>query len=304
MQIDPYIFSMRCLEERPKVFEAFKGIDKKVDDSRVFWGNLNEPSGKAITIESGFFWNAFHIDTVGLYQHSSLCTPQALREIEKFDAPVSAQEIQDIIYMQTGQVSKYQQGEDKEIRNEIIEWDGIVLASQNPTDRSIRSVDSPEGYYRFIEKACEYFRGSLFIKLHPWNSGEARERIEAIASRYGVICAKVNHRIIEKCEFVLVFNSTFAVDCMMRNIPVVQYAPGYFYQNPAIQYTARKFPTSVDCDLKFGKKTCDFLMWKYCFDYSMSGEGWLEMMKRCLDSDEMFPLPREFSYAESILRKR
>lgn len=299
MQIDPYIYTLKCLGDIPKGLELLKGIDKNKNVPMVFWGNLNEPSGKAITMESGFFWEAFHIDTQGLYQHSSLCTPQAIREIEKFNAPVKAKNILEKTYEKTGHVSKYSQGQDKEWQNEYPDWHGVVLACQNPTDRSIRSVASPEQYYQFIEGACSFYGKDLFIKLHPWNNGEVRERIENTAKKYGSKCAKIDHKIIDKCRFVLVFNSTFSVDCFIREVPVAQFAPGYFWQFPSVKYTKWSYPKEIKTDMLFGQKLCDFLMWRYCFDYTMPVEKWIKMLSACLNSNELFPIPEEFSYASN-----
>lgn len=301
IQLDKYIFTMKMWKKQVEYFrnspKVVEGIDNTIEAYRVFWGGLPLPNGYYSILETGFFWDASHLDTTGLYQHSSLCTPNAIREIDKFDAPVSAH---DIIFGMDQQ-SKYQQGEDKEWNSKEVEWDGIVLALQNPADRSIRSVASPQQYYQFVEDACKYYGSDLFIKLHPWNSGEVGNRLRAIADKYGVVSAKISHRVIRNCKFVLVFNSTFSVDCMLRNVPVAQYAPGYFYQNPAIQFTNHTFPEEVKTDLGFGQKTCDFLAWKYCFDHSMPAERWIEMFEYFAGSREMFPMPEEFSYARNKL---
>lgn len=310
-QLDKYIFTMKMWGKHVDYFRKCPQIQEGVDRSddveiyRLFWGFPSEPrNGNAGILETGFFYMAAHIDTVGLYQHSALCTPRALDEIENFTPRVTAKDVQEAMCMKTGYVSKYSQGEDKDIKNDIIEWEGVVLASQNPGDRSIRSIASPLEYYKFIEDACKYYGKELFIKLHPWNSGEIGDRIRAIANKYGARAAKVNHRIIEKCKFVLVFNSTFAVDCMIRNVPVAQYAPGYFYQNPAVCYTHWTFPRNIVTDKEFGQKTCDFLMWKYCFDHSMPSERWIEMFEHFASSREMFPMPEGLSYAGYNLRER
>ena len=287
--------------EQIKGFQAdpriTEGIDREVEAFRVFWGNIYKPSGPAIVIETGFFWQAAHIDTIGLYQHSSLCTPQALKEIENFDAPVPAKKI---IESQK-QKSKFRQGEDPGMEKDI-HWAKIVLALQNPYDRSVRAIASPEDYFRFVDDACKFYGNNLFIKLHPWNSGDIGDRLRKIAYDNEVQAGKISHRIIEDCEFVLVFNSTFAVDCMIRGVPVAQYAPGYFWQNPAVQYTEYTFPTEIKTDIDFGQKTCDFLVWRYCFDHSMPAEKWTQMFEQIAKSKKMFPLPEEFCYARNKMR--
>jgi len=121
-------------------------------------------------------------------------------------------------------------------------------------------------------------------------------KIESIAGKYGVTCAKIDHKIIAECEHVLLFNSTFAVDCFLRDIPVVQYAPGYFYQLPNLTYTAGSFGPARQTDGDFRQRLCDFLMWHYCFDYTMPAEDWIGMFDACAKSNDMFPIPEEASY--------
>lgn len=292
---------MQMWADRIEKFRAdtriVEGIDREVDAFRVFWGEIHQPTGPAVVIETGFFWQAAHLDTIGLYHHSSLCTPHALKEIDKIDVPMHAEEI----VLQQKQKSKFRQGEDPDI-DKNIHWTKIVLALQNPYDRSIKSIASPEDYFRFVDDACKFYGDNLFIKLHPWNSGDVGHKLRKIAYDNGVQAGKISHRIIKDCEFVLVFNSTFAVDCMIRGVPVVQYAPGYFYQNPAVQYANWTFPTKIKTNIDFGRKTCDFLIWKYCFDHSMPAEKWIQMFEQIAKSKEMFPMPKEFSYAENKLR--
>lgn len=297
IEIDKYIYTMSMWKDQIAEIRAdpraVEGINRVTDSGmQVFWGDIRNPSAYSVIMETGFFWQAAHIDTCGLYQRSSLCTPQANRAIGDYEAPVSAE----TILRELGESSKYHQGEDKDAPDNI-EWKGVVLASQNPTDRSIKSVGSTQDYYDFFENACEYYGQNLFVKLHPWNSGEIGERLRKIAVKYGVTATKINHRVIRNCDFVLVYNSTFSVDCMMRDVPVAQYAPGYFYQNPAVQFTNYSFPTNVKTDLEFGHKTCDFLMWRYCFDHSMPGKEWLDMFKSIKMNKQIFPLPKEYSYA-------
>lgn len=299
--LDEYIYTMQMWKSQIEGFGDFpqivRGIDKKNEDNfRVYWGGLSIPGAPSVILETGFFWQAAHLDTTGLYQHSSLCTPQALREIEKFQAPESAA---DIVFGQK-QFSKYSQGEDPEVKGNDFNWSGVVLALQNPVDRSIRSVTSPANYYKFVKDACKFYGDNLFIKLHPWNSGEKGDKLRAIAEQYGCRAAKINHRIIEKCKFVLVFNSTFSVDCMLRGIPVAQYAPGYFYQNPAVAYAEYTFPTEIKTDIEFGRKTCDFLIWRYCFDHSMPAEKWVRMFEHFSKSKKLFPMTEEFCYAANV----
>lgn len=301
IQLDKYIFTMKMWSGRiaefrkdPRIIEGIKRDTKP--DLQVYWGEIHGANARSIIIETGFFWQAAHVDIVGLYQRSSLCTPQAIKEIEDFNAPVPAIEI----LKKQGKSSKYQQGECKDAPKDI-QWSGVVLASQNPYDRSIRAVGSSDDYFKFYESACKFYGKNLFIKLHPWNSGETGDVLRKIAKDNGVQVAKINHRIIKHCKFVLVYNSTFSVDCMIRGVPIAQYAPGYFYQNPAVQFTNHSFPTEIKTDISFGYKTSNFLMWRYCFDYSMSAEKWIKMFEQIAKNREMFPISREFSYAENKL---
>ena len=306
IQLDNYIFTMKSFSGFiSKVIDDkrfSRGIDKKIEKNvfRVFWGGLNDPAAKSIVMETGFFWNAAHIDTMGLYHQSSLSTPEALRQITSFSAPVSAQSI----ILTSKNESKFSQGEDPEIQGKDIGQHDVILACQNPTDRSIRSVASPDDYYKFIDDACSFYGKKLFIKLHPWNSGAVGDRIRKIASAHGIEAHKINHRVLDGCQFVLVFNSTFSVDCMLRGVPVAQYAPGYFWQNPAVMYTKRSFPTNVRTDEAFGYKTCDFLAWRYCFDFTMDYDKWVRMLFTFARSNDLFPMPADLSYAANNMSER
>jgi hypothetical protein len=268
-------------------------------DYNVGWGEIPYTGHKQGVIESGFFHEACHFDTIGLYHNSSLNTPQTIRTVEEFEAPESAV---DIVFG-SKHTSKFGQPIDKDFKDDFA-WNGIVLALQNPVDRSIRSISSPEFYYRFVKDACEYYGRNLFLKLHPWNNGEVEERFRNIASQYGCLCGKIDHKVIENCEFVLAFNSTYAVDCMLRKVKVAQYAPGYFYQSPSVQYTSYTFPGEVATDLEYGLKLCDFLIWRYCFDQTMPVEDWVKMFRVFEKSNDMFPMPKELSYgARRVLSK-
>jgi len=302
IQLDKYIYTMKMWKHVTNHFSDYQDIKQGINliddaDLKICWGALSELTGKRAVMETGFFWDASHIDTVGLYQYSSLNTPTAIKAIAEYDAKVSAKEL---VGRMKGR-SKYPQGQDPEWKIADVSDAEIVLACQEPHDRSIRSVTSPENYYKFIEDACKFYGDSLFIKLHPWNSGESGERIRQIAKNYNVRAAKVNHRVLENCKFCLVFNSTFAVDCFVRDVPVAHYAPGYFYQLPAVEYTEFTFPTDIKTDLQFAQKTCDFLIWNYCFDHSMSVDKWIEIFEIFAKSNKMFPLPERLSYATNKL---
>lgn len=245
-------------------------------------------------LETGFFWDAMHIDKKGLYQESSL--NESWNVIEKFKAPKSASEI---IFSQK-HTSKYSQ------TNNPKTWEGVVLALQNPHDRSVLSCGTSEDYYNFVDEACYAYGSDLFLKMHPWNNEKVAYRLKEIAKKYGCEIAKTNHTIIEKCQFVLVYNSTFSVDCFLRNIKVAQYAPGYWYQTPAVDYTDRQYPSyevmaKNESLIECGHKLADFLIWKYCFNMDMPDHKWIRMLRLYANSNELFPLTDEFCYAMNVM---
>lgn len=254
------------------------------------WGGVI-PGAKNAAIETGFFWDAAHIDTVGLYKQSSLNTRLGWEEVENFVAPCSAQEV---VFGSGLQTSKYSQTKGD------VNWRGVVLALQNPGDRSVLNVGSTKDYYRFVRDACKYYGKNLFLKCHPWNNGDVLKRLEGYANEFGCKIAKTNHTVIENCEFVLVWNSSFAVDCFLRGIPVAQYAPGYFYQTPAVTYTAGELPDAVDDTIDYGFDLVEFLLWRYCFNIAQPIERWIEMIRRFANSNRLFPLDEEFCYATNL----
>lgn len=262
------------------------------DSYMLSWG-LPVYGSKNHLIETGFFWDAIHIDTLGLYKSSSLNTVLGWKAVEAFTAPRSAA---DIVLNGTLNPSKYPQG------REEFEWDGVVLAAQNPHDRSIYSTGSTRDYYRFIKGACEHYRDRLFIKLHPHSSGEGvTETITYHAKTNGCRVSKTNHSVIKNCAFVLTWNSTFAVDCFLREVPVAQFAPGYWHATPAVVYTAGTYPDKVPrTGLQAGRQLADFLIWRYCFHMHMPIDMWVRLIEHYADSEELFPLPEEFAYANNL----
>lgn len=239
-------------------------------------------------IETGFFWDGAHIDTHGLYKFSSFTLCDAQEQIDSFVAPKSAS---DIVRESGLPQSKYRQS------SPITTWDGVVLAVQNPTDRSIKTGASPEDYYRFLEGACKHYGKHLFLKMHPWNNNEIYVRIATIAKEHGCQFGKTDHTIIEKCKFVLVWNSSFAVDCFVRRVPVAQYAPGYFFQTKAVTYTNGEFPDDVNDTTDAGSALADFIIWRYCFNHAMPVGRWIEMLELFANSNKLFPMTDDFCYA-------
>jgi len=299
--VPKYMYDLTTLEKiREENFRNYPDIvmdnmkNKPSNSYVVGWGDVPR-SYKHGIIETGFFYEGIHLDTIGLYQHSSLTTPLANELIANFK---SDNDIINKMLVNNSSASKYSQGQDREFCNkESFSWDGVVLALQNPTDRSVLSVTSEENYYDFIRGACKYYGKHLFVKLHPWNSGKVGERIRKLCASYGCQAAKVNHRVIMNCKFVLVFNSTFVVDCLMRGVKVAQYAPGYFWQSKAVQYTNYEYPDDVSTDIATGYKLCNFLVWKYCFNYNMSVDKWVALLRHFSVSKKVFPMTDEFCYA-------
>ena len=242
-------------------------------------------------METGFFWDACHIDTVGLYANCSLNTPQARKEIQEFKAPKSAR---DIILDGKLPQSKYRQP------SEETRWEGVVLASQNPGDRSIHRGSSSEDYWRFVEDACRCYGKHLFIKLHPWNKNQIEARLRTIASKYGSLCERVGHSLLSHCKFVLVYNSTFVADCLLRGVPVAQYAPGYFWQVDPVQYTEYELPDEVPSNPEAGFKFCDFLVWRYLLKINMPVAKWAETFIHFAQSKKLFPVYDEIAYATNL----
>lgn len=263
------------------------------DDSDCYFLAWGDPIHKCKSgiVETGFFWDAMHIDTIGLYAHSSLNTPQGRSSIMSFNAPKSAA---DIVLRGRLPTSKYRQA------NEKVIWKGVVLALQNPTDRSIHRGSSTADYYEFVEKACRLYGRHLFLKLHPWNTGEVEARFRELALAYGCRIGRVDHSVIELAKFVLVYNSTFVVDCLIRGVPVVQYAPGYFYQCPGVHYSSFQLPDEAVSNKEDGFKLCDFLVWRYCFSQAMPIKRIVEVFRAYANSAEMFPMPEELSYGSNI----
>ena len=276
-------------ETLAKYEDIIVGKNKPNDNNDYWslaWGTKKDHNA---VMETGFFWDAMHIDTMGLYKNSSL--NQNWPIIESFKAPISAESI---IFNSKLNTSKYSQ------TNKEIKWDGVVLALQNPGDRSVLSCGSIDDYYSFVEKACKAYKKHLFLKMHPWNNGDIKTRFEEIAKRYGCSIDKCNHSVIEKCKFVLVYNSTFAVDCFLRGVNVAQYAPGYWSSLPCVTYTDGEIPYDVNYTADYGRKLVDFLVWKYCFRMNMPIEKWVDMLRHFSVNSKVFPLKEEWSYASNI----
>jgi len=274
------------LKSIPVTEEDLKPYEDIVVSKRPIQGAYNIMWG--VNMETGFFWDGMHIDTKGLYANSSFNTPEAIEEVYEFDRPSVIDKL-----LNAKVPSKYRQ------TNYDVEWKGVVLACQNPKDRSVLSVGTSDDWWAFYEGACKFYGKNLFVKLHPWNSGDIGERICATAKIYGCRAEKTNHTCIKDCCFVLLYNSSFCVDCFLHGVPVAQFAPGYFYKTPAVTFTDRTYPTEVK-RTEWGRKLVDFLAYRYCFNMKMPIEKWVALLRHFSTSKEMFPMTDEWCYAGNI----
>jgi hypothetical protein len=268
------------------------------NDYVLYWGLqpfFPNYGAKYGVMETGFFSQASFIDTIGNYQYSSLNTRAAYENIENFDlnGRPSAKDI--ILNLNVKFQSKYNPILSE--RNVPENWDKIILTLQNPKDRSILSVTSVSNYYKFVEECCKFYGKNLFVKMHPWNSNEIYITLANIAKKYNCSYGKACMNIIKNSEFVISFNSTIAVDCLLRDVPYVQYGIGTFYNSYGIHYSKNTFPTWLPEKKENGQKLCDFLIHKYCFRKDMNVKKFANLIKHFSVSNEIFPMTDDYSYA-------
>ena len=267
-------------------------------DYVVYWGSQSykpDFAHKFGVMETGFFNEGCFIDTVGNYHTNSLNSRQAYSEITSFDlnGRKSAREL--ILNRPERLQSKFNAafGDVKEVE------ENIILALQNPGDRSIYSVSNKKNYMEFVNDCCRFYGKSLFVKMHPWNSNEIYDEFANIAKKYGCNFGKAPVSIIEGKEFVISYNSTFAVDCCLRNVPIVQYQMGTFYNCFGVHYSSQSLPTRIE-PIANADKLCDFLIYKYCFNKHMDKVLFASMIKSFSTSRLMFPMIDEYSYANNM----
>lgn len=270
-------------------------VRNKPENFVIGWGDTIHQT-RCAAIETGFFWDGIHIDSIGLYEKASFNFPQARAEIEEFSAPVS------FLEMQEGGLTRSKFAQSKDCQ----EWDGVVIVAQHPGDRSIWKAGSTGHYHQFLDEACSYYGKRAFIKLHPVVMGnkDELEIVRSIASKHGSECGHVSLSILDRAESVLVYNSTFVVDALAAGKNVVQYAPGYFWQSGVVQYSGRRikeFNTNRSDD--FRNKFLDFLIWKYCFHKLTPMAKIADIVKAFAASRELFPLPQELSFASFMLKQ-
>mgnify|MGYP003341860729 FL=1 len=113
-------------------------------DYQILWGHKIYNSITPIkygVMETGFFYNASFIDTIGNYQSLSLNTYQGYKAVLEFELN-GRKSARDIIFnLPKNKQSKYNADYNE---TTITSWSGPILILQNPTDRSILSVTSTE----------------------------------------------------------------------------------------------------------------------------------------------------------------
>ena len=278
-----------------------KNSPHKEFDYVVYWGNkefIPNHGRKYGIMETGFFNEAAYIDTIGNYHTSSLNTKFAYDAITKFDLG-KRRNAKDIIFKLPKNLQSKYDTEYHEMGKKNFHWNKIILAVQHPTDRAIQCVTSTKKYYEFIEECCKFYGKNLFLKLHPWNRGESYQLISAIAEKYNCQYGITNISVIDGCEFVIAYNSSFAIDCILRDIPYVQYGLGTFFNTFGINYSNHTFPLQVSNPID-AHKLPDFLIHRYCYRKDVSKEKFTKMIKHFSESNDLFPMNDEFSYASNF----
>jgi hypothetical protein len=289
---------VRTEEEAKKLGLTYQS-NNPGEDYIIYWGLNNHrmhAHKKFGVMETGYFNDAAFIDTVGSYQGCSLNTKFGYDAVANFDLAgrKSAKEI--IFNLKAHQQSKYNAN-----HGGALSFDQeIILACQNPTDRSIGYPNSQKKYWEFIEECCKFYGNKLFLKLHPWNTNEKATPFLDLASKYKCGAAKFAMSSICNKKFVISFNSTMAIDCVLRDVPYVQYAMGTFWNAFGVHYSNYQLPTEVE-PIAGADKLADFLIHKYCYYKNMSDKNkFLNMLKHYAASDDIFPMTDEFSYANNF----
>jgi len=281
------------LEDSSTIVYGKKPSENVEDYYFLSWG-VDAIGVKKGIVETGFFKNAVHIDTIGLYENCSLNHYSTRNVIEQYYAPISAIEM-----FQSGKILP----KITQTNNTPISWDGVVLAGQYQKDRSILKVGTTSDYRKFLENACKYYGKRLFVKIHPIIMGDVAEVqwTTDTAKKYGCEVGNVDISIINSAEHVITYNSTIAVDCLLRDKHVMQYAPGYFWQTGVVQYISGKLNNKIkETDKLYNQKFLNFLMWRYCFDKDSSVENLKSILLNYSSSTDMFPLLESQSYGASI----
>ena len=269
-----------------------------IPEYSIYWGNLptiNNKHKKYGVMETGFFYDAAFIDTIGAYQQCSLNSHYGYKAVESFELDFRPSANDLINSLHPSQKSKFNpvSGSSEKFPQTI------VLACQNPTDRSICFPHCVDSYWEFVENCCKFYGKNLFLKLHPWNSNEKIIPFEKLANKYGCGIGKCNMSLLKGKEFVISFNSTIAIDCSLLGVPYVQYAMGTFWNSYGITFSNYTFPKTVK-PIPNADKLADFLIYRYCFKKSMSKEKYVKMLNHFAKSKDIFPVNDEFCYANNL----
>jgi hypothetical protein len=253
-----------------------------------------------LVIETGFFHTACHLDLCGLWKLCSLNTNAAQKIISEFK-PI--RRTQDVIALHPKVwPNKYTQTERKR------KWDGIVLAAQIPSDRAVThcspSAKSDE-YWQFVRNACKYYGKDLFVKIHPRCVGQSANDHASIAHSHGCGVGDVDLGVIRNCQYVITYNSTFAVDAWLLGKRVVQFAPGYFFRTGAVTFTHREIGKGPEDTREREQQLLDFLFYRYCYYEHMELPEFVDMLEAfaCADDGDLFPLPEILSYGSMFHRR-
>jgi len=257
----------------------------------IFWHQHETTEGAAC--ECGFWKNAWHMDTQGLWDKSQL--NNANKAIQAYIPPCGG-----VLDKIKGN-RKYEPKQWDSI-DHYKAWNGVVLATQKAKDASISVVGGKEPYYHFLRKACEYYGNRLLLKIHPKHSHtdieETREVVRGTGAKFGTLDN------LDGCEFALVYNSTISGELFVKNIPVVQYARGYFHGLDAVHFTDGDVKRPALKDTKdIAAKTAEFLLWKYCIRPFIGKEdviNFTDMLLEFANSSDEFPLSEKYSYASSL----
>jgi len=259
----------------------------------VFFVSWGDPAyqTRGLTIETGFFHEALHLDRFGLYERASFNFQVGRDQVFKASFPKPWSETKAKIKSKFGQPK------------EDVKWDGIVIVAQHPTDRSVLKAGSTGDYHRFLDHLCCHYKSKAFVKLHPVTLGNSKEleTVRSIAKKHGCQIGHVGPSVLEECEAVWVYNSTYAVDAMMANKPIYQYAPGYFWQSGQVEFTNFDTPKGEHhVDIAENEQFLSFLAWRYCFHSKMNLQRIADMLNHAEKTKDFFPISEEYSYAKHL----
>jgi hypothetical protein len=184
-------------------------------------------------------------------------------------------------------------------------WRGVVLAAQGP-GASVHHVSpsrSAKEYWHFVEAAVRAHQSRLLIKMHPKAGGSIRERHEALAASCGSEVGFYPSSIVDHCEYVLTFNSTFAVEALGRGVPVAQYAPGALSDTGAVTYTHWRLPRQPPQLKKAARALLGFLLFRYCFPVP-PWDVVRQVIALYRERTSLFPISEELSYGHWLLQQQ